>query len=288
MDYTVKPGESLQHICQRFQVKQEELMAANQMIDPAVTPGQLLFIPFYSERESLNSEIGKTTPRKELNENDDWRQVPSPQETKPLPDYWPSKPDWKKGQKIAVFKAKDIHKDIPIYNSRAAYFFMSKMAVEVTGCYSICDQSVRPCGKCFKSESTPFYVMPHNTNWVSLGDYGVVINTRTKQASYAICADWGPTHESISLVEGTRFAGKIGEGSIHLGKQLNIKDIAPNPKQAFEPFGMIYIIFPGSANGVRTIKSVEEINKDAHEAFRKWGGWEQVKFVMKEHYNLTL
>lgn len=284
MLYTVKVGESFHQICHRFQIKQEELMAANQMLAPMVTPGRSLFIPFHSVRESHNTEAGEV----ELNENDDWRQVPSPQETKPLEGSWPSKSEWKKGHKIAVFKAKDIGKEIPIYNSRAAYFFMSKMAVETTGCYSICDHSVRPCGKCFKSESTPFYVMPHNTNWVSLGDYGVVINTRTKKASYAICADWGPTHESISLAEGTRFAGKIGEGSIHLGKQLAIKDIAPNPTRAFEPFGMIYIIFPGSANGVRTIKSVEEINKDAHHAFSKWGGWDQVKFVLKEHYNITI
>jgi LysM domain/Fungal chitosanase of glycosyl hydrolase group 75 len=288
MYYTVKPGESLHHICHRFQVKQEELMAANQMLASTVTPGQLLFIPFYSVRKSLNIETGEVMPWEKLNENDDWRQVPSPQETKPRPDEWPPKREWRKGHKIAVFKAKDIDENIPIYNSRAAYFFMSKMAVELTQCYSICDHSVRPCGKCFKSESTPFYVMPHNTSWVSLGDYGVVINTRTKKATYAICADWGPTHESISTAEGTKFVGKIGEGSIHLGKQLDIKDIKPNPKKAFEPFGIVYIIFPGSANGVRTIKSVEEINKDAHHAFSKWGGWEQAQLVLKEHYNITM
>jgi hypothetical protein len=287
MYYTVKPGESLHHICHRFQIKPEELMAVNQIMAPIVTPGQTLFIPLHSVRESYYTETGEVTPFEELNENE-LRQVPSPEKTKPLPDAWPYKPEWRKGNKIAIFKAKDINKDIPIYISRAAYFFMSKMAVETTECFALCDHSVRPCGKCFKSESTPFFVMPHNTHWASLGDYGVVINTRTKKAAYAMCADWGPIHEAISLSEATRFAGKIGEGSIHLGKQLNLKDIAPQPSKAFEPFGVIYIIFPGSANGVRTIKSVEEINRDAHRAFRKWGGWEQVQFVLKEHYNITL
>lgn len=286
MYYKVTEGESLDHICRKFQIRQEDLMRTNRLLNTKVTPGQQLFIPFNNLRQN-SKDSSQIMTYGEL-DDDELRQVPSPQETKPLPDYWPSKPEWKKGHKIAVFKAKDIKKDIPVYNSRAAYFFMSKMAVELTGCYSICDQTVRPCGQCFKSESTPFYVMPHNTNWVSLGDYGVVINTRSKKATYAICADWGPTHDSISLAEGTKFAGKIGVGSIHLGKQLSIKDIAPNPTKAFEPFGIVYIIFPGSANGVRTIKSIEEINKDAHRAFRKWGGWEQAKFVLKEHYNITL
>lgn len=288
MYYKVKPGESLDHICRIFQVKQEEIMAANQLIASTVTPGQVLFIPSQSVRNDLNRETGQVMPYEKLNEYDDFRQVPSPQETQPHPDTWPIPPEWAKGQKIAVFKAKDINKDIPIYNSRAAYFFMSKMAVELTGCYSICDQSVRPCGNCFKSESTPFYVMPHNTNWVSLGDYGVVINTRTKKATYAIFADWGPKHDTISFAEGTKFAGKIGEGSMNLGKQIDIKDIHPNPKEAFEPFGIVYIIFPGSSNGIRVIKSVEEINKDAHHAFSKWGGWKQAQLVLKEHYNITI
>lgn len=286
MYYTVKQGESLHHICHRFQISPEELIAVNQMIAPIVTPGQTLFIPIHSVRESNLTQIGEGPFEDEKEYG--LREVPSPENTKPLPDAWPFKPEWRKGNKIAVFKAKDINKDIPIYISRAAYFFMSKMAVEETGCFSICDHSVNPCGNCFKSETAPFYVMPHNTHWASLGDYGVVINTRTKKAAYAICADWGPTHEAVTLSESTRFAGKLGEGSIHLGKQLNLKDIAPNPIKAFEPFGVIYIIFPNSANGVRTIKSVEEINKDAHLALRRWGGWEQVQFVMKEHYNITL
>lgn len=284
MYYRVKPGESLDHICHRFQVKQEELMAANQMIASTVTPNQLLFIPLYSVRKSLNLKTDEAILGGELNENNDWRQI-IPQSTSQIPGLWPE--DTRKGHKIAVFRAKDINKDIPIYNSRAAFFFMSKMAVEKTGCFSICDHSVRPCGECFKSESTPFYVMPHNTSFASLGDYGLVINTRTKKTSFAICADWGPKHEAITIETGTKFSGKIGEGSIFLGKQLQIKDIDPNPLKAFEPFGVLYIIFPGSAaNGVRTIKSVEEIKRDAQHAFEKWGGMKQARFVLKEHYNI--
>lgn len=288
MYYTVIPGESFHQICQRFKVNPEEIMAANQMTAPTVAPGQVLIIPSHFDRQSLNTKTDEEAPWEEFNESEDLRQVPSPQETKQYPpDEWPSKPEWKKANKVAVFKAKDIGKDIPIYISRAAYFFMSKMSMDKPGCYAICDKSVRPCGKCFKRETTPFYVMPWNTHWVSLGDYGVVINTRTKKAAYAICADWGPINQSISLAEYTKFSGMIGEGSVNLGRQLDIKDIHL-PDKAFEPFGVVYIIFPGSANGVRTIKSVEEINRDAHEAFSKWGGWEQAEFVLKEHYNITL
>lgn len=285
MIYTVQQGDSLHHICHRFRVQLEQLMAANRMTVPVVSPGQSLVIPVDPLSESNYTETGKATPWEEPNENDSWREVPTPQETTPAPDIWPSFLENKKGHQIAVFKAKDIKKDIPVYNARAAYFFMSKMAVETTGCFSICKH---PCGECFKSESTPFYVIPFNTNWVSLGDYGVVINTRTKEAAYAICADWGPKQDSVTLAGNTMFSGKIGEGSIHLGKHLKIKDIHPNPSSAFEPFGILYIIFPNSANGVRSLKTVQEINKDAHRFFRKWGGWPQVQFVLKEHFNIKI
>jgi hypothetical protein len=287
MYYKVLPGESFHHICQRFKVNPEELMVANKMTEPFVTPGQMLIIPFHFDRASINSETGNETPWKELNENDDWRQVPSPQETKPLPDTWPIESKFRKGNLFTVFTDKDIKKNIPIYISRGAFVFMSKMAMDDPGCYSICDHSVKPCGQCFKRETHPFYVMPYNTNMVSLGDYGVVINTRTKKAAYALCADWGKPHDSISFSEGTRFIGRIGEGSVHLGRQLDIKDIHL-PNKAFEPNGVLYIVFPNSADGVRTIKSVAEINKDANKEFKRWGGWEQAEFLLKEHYNITL
>ncbi|MBU7315231.1 LysM peptidoglycan-binding domain-containing protein [Paenibacillus oleatilyticus] len=289
MIYTVKPGDSLQYICHGFQVKPERLMAVNGMSVPVISPGQSLIIPATPASERHYSEKGEAAPWREAEEND-WRseEVPRPQDTQPIPGTWPDFPEVKKGHQISVFKARDIRKDIPIYNARAAYFFMSKMAVEATGCFSICDHSVSPCGNCFRSETVPFYVIPHNTNWVSLGDYGVVINTRTKEAAYAICADWGPKQDTVVLAGNTSFSGKIGEGSVDLGKRLNIKDITPNPLRAFEPFGILYIIFPNSANGVRTIKSVPEINRDAHRFFRKWGGWPQAKFVLDEHYNITI
>ncbi|WP_238540584.1 glycoside hydrolase family 75 protein [Paenibacillus mucilaginosus] len=233
--------------------------------------------------ESLGGLTLPGDPDPDRGDEDMLRAVPSPQETTEEPDLWPA--FVKKGHTMAVFKARDINKNIPIYNARASYFFMSKMAVEETGCYSICDHSVRPCGKCFTSEAVPFFVMPHNTNWIGLGDYGVVINTRTKQAAYAICADWGPKEQATVLKENTVYSGKIGEGSIHLGKLLNIKDIAPHPKRAFEPYGVLYILFPNSSTGARVLQSAEEINRNAHRHFKKWGGWKQAKYVLKEHFN---
>ncbi len=277
MIYTVQPGESLQHICQRFHVSLNELMIANQMIVPTVTLGQTLFIPFHSENKIINTGIGNATPQGDYS----WRQE-TPEVTPQIPGFWPQ--DTRTGNKIAVFQEKDTRKDIPIYNARAAIFFMSKMAIEEPQCFALCGNQ---CRECFKSESTPFYVMPHNTSWVSLGDYGVVINTRTKKSAFAICGDWGPKHQP--LAEGSKFVGRIGEGSIYLGKQLDIKYIAPNPLAGYESSGVLYIVFPGSASSenLATIKSVENINKEAHYAFRKWGGWKQAKFVLKEHYNIN-
>ncbi|MCR8846586.1 glycoside hydrolase family 75 protein [Paenibacillus sp. SC116] len=274
MIYTVKPGDSIHHICHSFQVTLEQLMTANRLTVPSVTSGQSLVIPINTRSESHDTETGEADPWEEQNEDDPSRSVvPHPDQTIPIDDPWPE--DSRKGSIIATFTAKDLkNKRIPIYLARAAYFFMSKMAVEGEGPYSICD-SKRGCPNFFRSAKTPFYVLPRNTNWGSIGDYGVVINTRTKKTTYAIFADWGPDT-------------KIGEGSFYLGRRLDIKDITPNPNQGYEPFGVVYIVFPGSANGIRAVKTVEEIRKEAHEAFKKWGGWPQAKFVLKEHYNITL
>ncbi|MBC2579700.1 glycoside hydrolase family 75 protein [Clostridium sp. DJ247] len=242
----------------------------------------------YNSTASNADQILDTTSRVEYLRPQ--QTIPAPQETKPDPGPtpWPHFEENKKGTQFAVFKEKDIKKDIVIYNCRSSFFFMSKMAVEKTGCFSICEHAGTQCGRCFTSESLPFYVIPWNTNWVGLGDYGVVINTRTKKAAYAICADWGPKQNTTLISGNTLFAGKIGEGSIYLGKHLNIKDISPTPHKAFEPYNILYIIFPNSSNGVTTIKNVEQVNKDAHRYFKKWGGWPQAQYVLKENYGIIL
>lgn len=260
-------------------------MTANRMIDPTVTSGQSLIIPTHSVNESHETETGVTTLSEELSEHIPWRSITTgPLQTPGDPDQWPIPQQLPlKGEPIAVFKETDINKSIPIYTSRAAYFFMSRMVVEPTKCFSICNQKISPCGDCFKSESTPFYIMPHPISWVSLGDYGVVINTREKTAAYALFADWGPKNESITLnTARTLFSGKIGTGSIYLGKQLKVNPTEPTQ------YGIVYIIFPNSANGIKTIKSVEEINKEASKAFKRWGGWPQAKYLLKNHYNITM
>ncbi|MCZ8519200.1 MULTISPECIES: LysM peptidoglycan-binding domain-containing protein [Paenibacillus] len=295
MIYTVRPGDAFFQICQAFQLTPDQLMAANQLTIPFVRPGQPLMIPDTPLNMVKSRKTSRTLPSGEWSGSEEWRSdevdsspsspVLPPQETKPIPGQ-PWLPDMP-GHSIAVFKERILNKEvtIPIYVSRAAFFFMSKMAVEQTGCFAICGAK---CQNCIRSENVPFYVLPHNTEWGRLGDYGVVINTRTKKATYAICADWGPKHSNTVLTEGTRFSGHIGEGSVHLGKQLDITGIKPNPLNGFEPFGVVYIIFPNTTKGVKPISSVEEINIAGHNAFKMWGGWPQAQYLLKRHYNIDI
>ena len=221
MNYFVRPGENFQKVCEMFQLTPKQLMDANKLTEPFVAPSQTLNIPNPQTTTGITKQDSRTLALKEGTEIEDWRseevgsstpdKVPTPQETLPVPGGpWPTFVQI--GQTIAMFKEKDMGKilkkevNIPIYISRAAFFFMSKMAVEETGCFSICGAQ---CRNCFKSENVPFYVIPHNTNWVNIGDYGVVINTRTKKAAYAICADWGPKHDTKILTEGTTYSGRM-------------------------------------------------------------------------------
>lgn len=237
----------------------------------------------YSIKEEYSTTISDTVDISEFR-ND----IISPKTARPDPEifYMPTE----RVDQVALFQERILNEDkkVPIYNSRASYFFMNKMAVEGEGCYSICKSS---CGICYKSKIHPFFVMPKYTQWIRLGDYGVVINLNTKEqeSAYAICADLGPD-ETIALNNNTVFKGKIGEGSLALGKYLKIKDSELGiGDQAFQPNNMLYIVFPGSAsytaNKIRTIK---EINEHAHRYFQMWGGWSHAQFVVKQKYNIIL
>lgn len=91
------------------------------------------------------------------------------------------------------------------------------------------------------------------------GDFSVVINETTGVYVYAIFADVGPKD-------------KIGEGSIALAANLGIKS---SPKNGGTTKGITYIVFPKSSKGWQQTQA--EINKNAAEVFKVWGGMEQAK-----------
>jgi len=212
----------------------------------------------------------------------------SPKSAKPNPNVFYMPPE--RIDQVALFQETILKKNrrVPIYNSRACYFFMNKMAVEGEGCYSICKTS---CNICYKSKEHPFFVMPKYTHWVRLGDYGVVINLDTPEhkAAYALCADLGP--DKTKIINGnTVFKGKIGEASIYLGKYLKIKDShLSDGSLAFQSNKILYIIFPNTASyTTNKIKTIKEINEEAHKSFEMWGGWPHAKFVVKQKYQIDL
>lgn len=76
-----------------------------------------------------------------------------------------------------------------------------------------------------------------------LGDIALVINKRNNKKCYAIFADYGPKN-------------KIGEGSIYLAEQL---DIRSSPKNGGTDSNIVYILFKNS--GSKKKLSVDEINR---------------------------
>jgi hypothetical protein len=195
---------------------------------------------------------------------------------------------------IAIFQERILKSDreytkIPIYNSRASFFFMNKMAVEEDGCYTICKTSCDVCFKNYKSREYPFFVMPQYTHWTRVGDLGVIINLASEdhKAAYSICADLGPD-QTIIENNSTVFKGKIGEGSIALGKYLKIKDSEiGDGSGAFQPSHILYIVFPNSGVLVEN-GTIKEINEKAHLLFQMWGGWDYAKVVVQQKYNINL
>lgn len=110
------------------------------------------------------------------------------------------------------------------------------------------------------AESVNFFVLPGRLGLGNkLGDFGVVIRPDKNDYDYAVYADVGP-------------GNKIGEGSIALAASLGIPS---SPKTGGTGHGIIYIVFPDSAEGWPL--SQTEIDHHAAALFATWGGLEKAK-----------
>ncbi len=117
------------------------------------------------------------------------------------------------------------------------------------------------------STKIPYLVLPKavaNKLGAQLGDFGTVINDKSRRLTQAIFADIGP-------------AGKLGEGSIALAEALGIPS---SPRRGGARSNVIYIVFPGSGAGKP--RPIEEINTEAAQAFDSWGGMKQVATCFAE------
>lgn len=93
-----------------------------------------------------------------------------------------------------------------------------------------------------------------------LGDYGVVVNRKTEQLSYAIGGDIGPRR-------------KIGEASIAAAKAVGVPS---SPRVGGVGAKIIfYLIFAGS--GDHRPKPLEQIKAAGEKLFIEWGGLERVR-----------
>jgi tetratricopeptide (TPR) repeat protein len=113
------------------------------------------------------------------------------------------------------------------------------------------------------SEAVNYLVIPRGLNAEFgklspiLGDFAVVIGSRTGAIAYALVGFLGP---------------KIGAGSIALAAALGIPS---SPKIGGVSRGIVYIVFPGSSQGWPL--SQEEIDQKGAELFSKWGGMAEAK-----------
>jgi hypothetical protein len=110
------------------------------------------------------------------------------------------------------------------------------------------------------AETINFIVLPGGLNLgEKLGDLAVVIHPGTESVSYAVYADVGPAH-------------KIGEGSIALANALGLPS---SPKTGGVGHGIVYIVFPGSAQTFPL--SQPDIDKTSAALFAKWGGLDKAR-----------
>lgn len=214
-------------------------------------------------------------------------QLKNPKEAQPS---GPPKP----GNKIfqaAIFRedVSDEERETVIYNSRSAYIFKTKMAIDADEKISLCNTGINCC----PTQTRHFYVMPRYTPWVSLGDLGVIINLALPEqpAVYAICGDFGPD-KSVQFGDKPIYKGRLGEGSVELGRCLKINgwNIGDGTK-AYQLNGILYIVFPNT--GITIYESgkmytTNEIAEKAHEVLKRWGGWPYVQYIAKEAYGIDL
>jgi hypothetical protein len=107
----------------------------------------------------------------------------------------------------------------------------------------------------------PYVVLPEGIETQTgarLGDFAMVFNLQNGKRSPAIYADTGP-------------ADRIGEGSIALAEKLGLWSDA---RSGGTTRGILYLLFSGSGDG--RPKSLEEIESEAEQQFRAWGGDKQL------------
>jgi len=110
------------------------------------------------------------------------------------------------------------------------------------------------------AEAVNFIVLPGRLGLgAKLGDFAVVIRPATGVYDYAVYADVGP-------------ASKIGEGSIALAAALGVPS---SPKSGGVAHGIVYIVFPGSAQGWPL--SQPEIDQYGAQLFARWGGLDKAR-----------
>src|SRR6185437_6711449 len=98
-------------------------------------------------------------------------------------------------------------------------------------------------------------IPPETDGWgVKLGDFAVVMNSRSGRVAFAIVADIGPP-------------AKLGEGSIALADAIGI---ASSPRDGGLTGGVVYAIFPGS--GRETPRSAADIDREGQRLFDALGG----------------
>lgn len=110
------------------------------------------------------------------------------------------------------------------------------------------------------AEAVNFIVLPGRLGLgAKLGDFAVAIRPATGTYDYAVYADVGP-------------ASKIGEGSIALAAALGVPS---SPKSGGVGHGIVYIVFPASAQGWPL--SQPDIDQYGARLFAKWGGVDKAK-----------
>jgi hypothetical protein len=118
------------------------------------------------------------------------------------------------------------------------------------------------------SEAVNYIVIPGhlsvkvNNQVAKLGDFAVVIRPEVQTPAYAVVADIGPQN-------------RIGEGSIALAKALEIPSDPRTGGISNNDKGVLYIVFPGSAQGWPL--SQQEIDREGAALFSKWGGIDKAK-----------
>ncbi|MCX7920619.1 MAG: LysM peptidoglycan-binding domain-containing protein [Clostridia bacterium] len=303
MWYIVQPCDTINSISTKFKVSVEQLRNANCLINKEVSPGQRVWV-CTSERQqntyvvapednlySIAEKFSTTVEvLKELNNLTGDLVLPGQQLIISAPIVIPESSETleaiRLGDEMAIFKdhrAVGGRKNVTIYKIGDSIYYMSKMAIDEGRRTSLCRKVNGRCVEHVNTYQTPFYVLPQNTAWAGLGDFGVVINTRRdNKLAYAIFADWGP--KETRGIRRTELVGTLGEGSVALGRSIDITGIRPNPLSAYQLDGILYIVFPGSGEGQGKLKKIEEINNRGAELFGQWGGMEQVNTILQNHY----